>query len=138
LNNEILTSITPPGRSAHVFNYTPVNLEAGYTSPTVAGTGATSYQYNKAKQLTSVTRPDGQLLNLVYDTAGRLSSQSLPRGTVTYGYNATTGHLASITAPGSTLAYAYDGSLPLSETWSGAVAGYVGVSYDKDTGVGPR
>jgi hypothetical protein len=50
--NGNLTSITPPGRSAHVFNYTAVNLEAGYTPPTVPGTGATSYQYNLAKQLT--------------------------------------------------------------------------------------
>jgi len=121
-----------------VFNYTPVNLEAGYTPPAVSGTGATSYQYNKAKQLTQVSRPDGQSLSLGYDFAGRLSTQTLPRGTVTYGYNASTGHLASITAPGSTLAYAYDGALPLSETWSGAVAGYVGVSYDNNFRVSTR
>jgi len=59
-----LLSITPPGRNAHVFNYTAVSLEAGYTPPTVAGTGATTYQYNLAKQLTSVIRPDGQALSL--------------------------------------------------------------------------
>ena len=39
--------------SAHVFNYTPVNLEEGYTPPAVAGGGATTYQYNLAKQLTA-------------------------------------------------------------------------------------
>jgi len=132
-NNGNLKSITPPGRSAHVFNYTAVNLEAGYTPPAVAGTGATSYTYNKAKQLTQVTRPDGQLLTLAYDAAGRLSTQTLPRGVTTYGYNATTGHLSSITAPdGGTLAYTYDGALPMSETWSGAVNGSVGVTYDNN------
>ncbi|MBN4082476.1 hypothetical protein JYT13_01570 [Mariprofundus ferrooxydans] len=59
-----LLSITPPGRNAHVFNYTAVSLEAGYTPPTLAGAGATTYQYNKAKQLTLVTRPDLQTLAL--------------------------------------------------------------------------
>ena len=74
-----LLSITPPGRNAHVFNYTPVSLEAGYTPPAVAGGGATTYQYNLAKQLTGVTRPDGQPLSLAYDTGARLSTQTLPQ-----------------------------------------------------------
>jgi len=73
-----LLSITPPGRNAHVFNYTAVSLEAGYTPPTVAGTGATTYQYNLAKQLTSVIRPDGQALSLAYDAGARLATQTLP------------------------------------------------------------
>jgi len=134
-----LLSITPPGRSAHVFNYTAVSLEAGYTPPTVVGTGATSYQYNLAKQLTSVTRPDLQTLALGYDAAGRLSSQTLPRGTVNYAYSATTGHLSTITAPDlGTLAYTYDGSLPLSETWGGAVNGAVSVAYDNNFRVTSR
>jgi len=128
-----LLSITPPGRSAHVFNYTAVSLEAGYTPPTVIGTGATTYQYNLAKQLTSVTRPDLQTLALGYDAAGRLSSQTLPRGSVGYAYSATTGHLSTITAPDlGTLSYTYDGALPLSETWSGTIAGSVGVTYDNN------
>jgi len=134
-----LLSITPPGRSAHVFNYTAVSLEAGYTPPTVAGTGATTYQYNLAKQLTTVTRPDLQTLALGYDAAGRLSSQTLPRGTVNYAYSATTGHLSTITAPDlGTLAYTYDGALPLSETWGGAVNGAVSVAYDNNFRVTSR
>jgi len=128
-----LTSITPPGRGAHQFNYTAVSLEAGYTPPAVAGTGATSYQYNLAKQLTQVTRPDLQTLALGYDAAGRLSSQTLPRGVVSYGFDAATGKLATITAPDlGALSYTYDGALPLSETWSGAVNGAVSVAYDSN------
>jgi len=138
-NNGNLSSITPPGRSAHIFNYTPVNLEAGYTPPTVPGTGATTYQYNRAKQLASVVRPDLQSLSLGYDTAGRLSTQTLPRGAVTYAYSPTTGHLNTITAPDNgTLSYTYDGGLPLSETWSGAVTGSVGVTYDSNFRVTSR
>jgi len=134
-----LLSITPPGRNAHVFNYTPVSLEAGYTPPTVAGGGATNYQYNLAKQLTSVTRPDGQVLSLGYDTGARLSTQTLPRGTVNYVYDAVTGHLSTITAPDlGTVAYTYDGSLPLSETWAGAINGSVGVTYDANFRVTSR
>jgi len=130
-NNGNLTSITPPGRNAHVFNYTAVNLEAGYTPPAVAGTGATTYQYNLAKQLTSVSRPDGQSLSLGYDTAGRLSTQVLPRGTVTYGYDAGTGRLNTITAPDNgTVSYVFDGALPTDETWGGAVNGTVSRTYD--------
>jgi len=134
-----LLSITPPGRSAHVFNYTAVSLEAGYTPPTVVGTGATSYQYNLAKQLTSVTRPDLQTLALGYDFAGRLGTQTSPRGVTSYGYNATTGHLSTITAPDlGTLSYTYDGFLPLSETWGGAVNGSVSVAYDNNFRVTSR
>ena len=41
--------------------------------------------------------------------------------------------LTSITAPdGGTLAYTYDGALPMRETWSGAVNGSVGVTYDNN------
>jgi len=135
-----LLSITPPGRNAHVFNYTAVSLEAGYTPPSLgAGTTATTYQYNLAKQLTSVTRPDGQVLTLGYDTGARLATQTLPRGTVTYGYDAVTGHLSTITAPDlGTLAYTYDGALPLSETWAGSISGSVGVTYDANFRVTSR
>ncbi|MDQ7002467.1 MAG: RHS repeat protein, partial [Ghiorsea sp.] len=132
-NNGNILSITPPGRSPHVFNYTAVNLEEGYIPPAVAGTGATSYQYNLAKQLTSVSRPDGQTLSLGYDFAGRLGTQTMPRGTTTYGYDVNTGHLSSITAPDSgTLSYTYDGALPLSESWNGVITGDVLVTYDNN------
>jgi len=134
-----LLSITPPGRNPHVFNYTAVSLEAGYTPPAVAGTGATTYQYNLAKQLTSVIRPDGQALSLAYGTGARLATQTLPRGSTTYGYSPTTGHLSTITAPDlGTLSYTYDGSLPLSETWAGAIAGSVSVAYDNNFRVTSR
>jgi len=107
-----------------MFNYTP---------PAVPGTDATTYQYNLAKKITTVMRPDGQVLNLGYDAAGRLSTQTLPRGVAQYSYSATTGNLSTITAPdGGGLAYTYDGFLPTSEIWSVTVAGSVGVTYDNN------
>ena len=65
-------------------------------------------------------------MSLNYDAAGKL-------GTLTYGYEATTGQLNQITAPdGGILNYTYDGFLPLSENWSGQIAGSVARSYDNN------
>jgi YD repeat-containing protein len=72
--NGNVASITPPSRPAHLFDYTPIDLEASYTPPAL-GTDpvATTYAYNADRQLTLVTRPDGQTLSLDYDaTKGRL------------------------------------------------------------------
>jgi RHS repeat-associated protein len=91
----------------------------------------TLYTYNLDRQLTLVTRPDGQTLSLGYDTGGRLSTLTLPGSVTTnYAYSATTGTLSSITTPNSTLSYEYDGSLLLSSTWAGTVAGSVSRTYD--------
>ena len=43
--NGNLTSITPPGRSEHHFNYTPVDLEDNYTPPSL---GAGSWEIGRA------------------------------------------------------------------------------------------
>ena len=129
-----LTAITPPGREAHIFNYTDVNLEEGYTPPDLGGVETvTSYQYNKDKQLTLVERPDGRDISYGYDSGGRLASRTVARGSYGYAYDEDTGQLSSITAPGGgSLSYSYDGFLPLSETWSGSIAGRVSRSFDNN------
>jgi YD repeat-containing protein len=82
--NGNVTSITPPGRPAHAFSYTPVDLESDYNPPTVGFTPRdTQYTYNLDRQLTLVTRPDGQTLSLGYDSGGRLSTLTLPGSLVT-------------------------------------------------------
>ncbi len=54
-----LTSVTPAGRAAHTFTYSPVDLAGSYTPPNVGlTTPGTSYQYNTDRQLTQITRPD--------------------------------------------------------------------------------
>jgi RHS repeat-associated protein len=132
--NDNLTSLTPPGRPAHRFSYTPVDRAETYEPPDVgAGSTQTAYTYNLDRQLTRITRPDGQLVELGYDSAGRLSSLTTPRGMLSYSYHPTTGQLAGITAPGGiTLSYRYDGDLATSVAWSGPISGSVGYTYDND------
>ncbi len=127
-----LTSITPPGRPAHTFTFTEVDLASSYVPPNVgAGSNSTNYTYNLDRDLTRITRPDAQQINLAYDAAGRLSTLTIPGGQYTYGYSATTGNLTGITAPSSnTLAYTFDGSLLTRTTWSGTIAGNVSQTYD--------
>jgi RHS repeat-associated protein len=133
--NGNVTSITPPGKPLHQFAYTPVDLESNYNPPDAGFSPRnTTYAYNLDRQLTTVTRPDGQTIQLGYEpTGGRLSTLTLPGSLVTtYAYGATTGTLSSITAPNSTLAYTYDGSLLKSTTWAGTVAGSVSRNYDNN------
>ncbi|MGH7164326.1 MAG: hypothetical protein ACREIS_02235 [Nitrospiraceae bacterium] len=130
-----MTSLTPPGKPAHTFSYTPVDLESSYDPPNAGFTPKnTTYTYNLDRQLTLVTRPDGQTMTLGYEpTGGRLSTLTLPGSvTINYGYHATTGNLQTITAPGTTLTYAYDGSLLTATTWSGTISGSVTRSYDNN------
>jgi YD repeat-containing protein len=98
--NGNVTSITPPGQPPHVFEYTPLDLEAEYMPPLVdAQDPATRYRYNRDQQLTEIIRPDGQHLDFGYDRGGRLSRLTLPEGEYRYGYQPTTGHVSAITAP---------------------------------------
>lgn len=127
-----MTSVTPPGRPAHAFTPTPVDLLASYVPPTVPGSGSTTYAYNRDRQLTQIKRPGGSAVEIGYDRA-RLATVTLARGQIKRAYDATTGNLATITAPdGGTLAYTYDGFLPTSVTWGGTITGSVGASYDND------
>ncbi|HJX51200.1 MAG TPA: RHS repeat-associated core domain-containing protein [Polyangia bacterium] len=139
--NGNVTSVTPPSRPEHDFGYTPADLMSSYTPPVVAGTGATTYEYNLDKQPTVVHRPDGSQIVTTYDSAGRVSTTTYPKGpstsdgtvTVTRAYSPTTGKLVSAsTSDGQTVTYGYDGSLLLSTTWSGTVAGSVSRTFNND------
>ncbi|MDQ6799856.1 MAG: hypothetical protein M3041_03365 [Acidobacteriota bacterium] len=135
-HNGNLTSITPPGRPQHLFAYTPVDLTQSYTPPTVVNGGATSYSYNRDRQLTLIARPDSRNVSLAYDTAGRLGTLTIARGAYTFGYNAATGNLATIQAPdGGSLSYDYDGSLLTQMSWNGTVQGNISWNYDNDLAV---
>ncbi|MCB9771334.1 MAG: PASTA domain-containing protein [Candidatus Omnitrophica bacterium] len=131
--NDNLTSITPPGQPKHNFVYSLVDLVDQYNPPVIVGGGQTTFLYNRAKQLTTVTRPDGQLITYDYNPAGRLSVMTTPRGQTTYSYNPASGYINTVTAPdGGSLTYTYDGSLLLSKTWGGTIHGSVSQSYDND------
>ena len=132
--NGNVTSITPPGQPQHIFAYTPVDLEGAYTPPDVgAGTNATHFFYNADRQLTQISRPDGQAIVFDYDTAGRRSLITLPRGSVQFNYDVNSGNQTTGTAPdGGILSFAYDGGLLTQESWTGEVSGGVTRAYDND------
>lgn len=132
--NGNLASLTPPGRTAHTFTYDALNQVTAYTPPDVVlGTDATTYAYNADQQVTGVFLPDGRSISMGYDPAGRLNGMTIARGSFTYNYDAVTGNLTTITAPGGiSHALTYDGSLLLSETLAGTVAGSVNRTYDND------
>jgi YD repeat-containing protein len=129
--NGNLDSLAVPGGAVHRFGHTPVDLTGTYTPPVVAGVPnpATSYAYDRDRQLEQVTRPDGAVVDPAYHaTTGQLVSLTQPRGTTTLAYvtSPATGQLASVTSPDTvTCTYGYDGPFVVSETWSGAVAGTV-------------
>ena len=106
-----VTGVTPPGRPAHTFTLTPVNLLEQYQPPAIGGPTATSYAYSLDRELAQVTRPDGQALTAGYDGAGRLATLTTPTGTITFTYDPTSGRVSQIAAPQATLAYTYDGPL---------------------------
>ena len=130
--NGNLTSIIPPGREAHIFGYTPINLTERYIPASASGitNSTTRYEYNLDKQPTNIIKPDGQTVTFVYDPSGRLNTIITPDQTVTHTYE-TTGQLKTLnTSQGINLTYTYDGFLPLSETWNGLIHGSVNRSYN--------
>ncbi len=133
--NGNVTSITPPSRPAHGFDYTAVDLQSLYLPPVLPTLAAppTVYAYNLDKQLTQITRPDGQLVKFNYGAStGRLESLTTPLGTQTLSYDEKGRLVATTTPDNQTLSYAYDGSLPRSETWEGTIAGSLNLEYNND------
>lgn len=126
-------SITPSGRSAHAFAHTAIDQVESYTPPSVGGgSTTTSYVYDADRALTSMSRPDGSVVELIHDdVTGRPEALELARGSLSYGYDTNTDRLLTITAPGGLgLGYAYDGSLLTGVTWTGATAGSTSYTYD--------
>ncbi|MDX2168313.1 MAG: RHS repeat-associated core domain-containing protein [Deltaproteobacteria bacterium] len=144
-----VTSITPPGRPAHGFGYTPVNLEETYTPPPLSPAGeATTYAYTPDRQLDLVTRPEGGTIDYAYDDAGRLDTLTLDPADGTpevhhYVYDDPggagdeSGNLAQIIAPDVTLEFAYDGSVPIKTVWSGTDIATASVTQHYDLSLRP-
>jgi len=128
-------SVTPPGRPAHRFEYDSVDEVDAYEPPDLAGVAepATTYSYNRDKQLIRVQRPDGKAVDLTYNAAGLLGEAVTPIGAYRYGYDAPGGYLSSISAPsGIELQYGYDGFLETAADWSGIISGRVSQIYDSN------
>jgi RHS repeat-associated protein len=130
--NGNITSVTPASRPMHAFAYTPVDLAGSYTPPSVPNGGATTYAYNKDRQLTLVTRPDQTTIGFTYNGVGQLTQMATAADTYTYAYDATSGVLRSIATGANTLSFTYDGSFLSTITSTGPFTSVVGFTYDTD------
>ncbi|MBK7473296.1 MAG: RHS repeat protein [Betaproteobacteria bacterium] len=127
-------ALTPPGKPAHAFSYSAVDLQVSYTPPGGGGGSTTTwYLYDSERKLTRTTRPDGTITDMAYDGAGRLSAATMPGAAFSYAYSPVSGLLTGIaTLDGSVIAYGYDGSLLTTTNWSGPIAGAVGKTFNAD------
>jgi RHS repeat-associated protein len=130
-----LDSIVPPGRPEHTFNYTLHGQLASITPPAVTGSGPTVFTYNDDLQLTSITHPGDEVVEVIHDNEGRVQSLALSRGGVpaaSYSYTyLVADQIDTIFGPGSqTLSYAYQGGLVTTQAWGGVVEGSVSWAYD--------
>jgi RHS repeat-associated protein len=133
--NGNLSSVTPPGSTAHALDHTAVDLLGLYTPPALSGisTPQTAYTYNADRQLTLITRPDGLTVDYGFDAKGRPQTTTLPTGTITTSYDPTTGKVTTVAGPyGETITLGYDGPLPTTTSWSGPVSGSIARSYDSN------
>ena len=120
-----VTQVIPPGRPAHDFTYTAVNLETTYDPPQVSpplATVTTTTTYTDDGQVDVVTRPDGKQVDFDYDTSGRPEKITFQPSaqTTDFTYNSLTGTLDQVTTADVALSFSYDGGLPTATTWSGA------------------
>jgi len=133
--NGNVTSVTPPGRPAHAFGYSPVDLETTYDPPNVAGLpiDQTTAAYNVDRQATNVTLPDGKTIVPTYDSAGRVSAVAFSRGAFGVTFSPTTGLPTNLTAPDAFAhAFTYDGTLLTQHAVTGPVTGTLAWTYDTD------
>ncbi|MBX3035205.1 MAG: hypothetical protein KF865_14900 [Bdellovibrionaceae bacterium] len=82
-----LVSVTPSSRPSHAFGFNSSELISSYAPPALLGVPAvaTSYTYNNDKQLTEITRPDSQAIEITYDgTTGQMTSMITPDGTSSF------------------------------------------------------
>ncbi len=131
--NSNVTSVTPPGRPAHLFDYTPVDLQSSYAPPDVgSGSAVTTYGWDPDKASTGESRPDGRATSFGYDAAGRVSTLTAPEGQTSYSYDPTSGNVTGVTAPSAGISYSYDGSLLTGATWTGTLDGSVSRTFDEN------
>lgn len=134
--NGNLATLIPPGRTAHVFDYSKVDIGTGYMPPSV-GAGLTKivYGYNKDRQLETVTRPDGKKLAVSYTKGGKFDYLTLPGGSkLSATYDTTSGLLATLTSQDLIkMTLTRDGSYLMGVTMSGSsVKGSVTVTRNSD------
>lgn len=130
-----LVVVAPPGRPAHQFLYDGRNRFVAYHPPLLPG-GATpiAMSFDLDGRMTARVAPEGELLTTIYDaTTGMPSSLDFGADGLAIAYHPGTDRVASVSGPnGATVSFSWDGPLPVSTTWSGAIAGTVHWVLDDD------
>jgi RHS repeat-associated protein len=130
-----VTSVTPPGRPAHQFDYNAVGMATNYVPPVVNGLNeSVGYQYDADRALTRVSLPDGQNVVFTRGPGSRIAQLALGSGpALTYGYSTQTGLLTNVVSTtGDSLNFGYQGSFRLAVAWSGSITGAVGYTLNSD------
>jgi len=134
--NGDMTSITPPGKTAHSFSYNLFELVSEYLPPSLGAglSGATLYSYNLDKQLTQVNLPDGAQIGYNYGAStGLLNSINMPTGNFSITYPQSSDLVSSITSPDNVvLSYSYAGNVLTGVTSSGPVSSSLQFSFNSD------
>lgn len=121
--NGNVTSIVSRGGVATSFGYSATDRRDS--------AGGLTYDYDLDGALTGIHHADGSALFIDYDAGARLERLRTIDGAYEFGYSGA--NLASITTPaGNRIDQTYDGTLLTGTTWSGAVAGSVGYTYDQN------
>ncbi|RYZ83795.1 MAG: RHS repeat protein, partial [Proteobacteria bacterium] len=100
--NGNIVGITPPGRTIHAFTSNSQELLGSYAPPAISGVSivATLYSYNSDKQLTQITKPNGNSILFTYNTVtGTLQSMTTPLGSYAVGMNTSNSMLSSVFVP---------------------------------------
>jgi RHS repeat-associated protein len=139
-----ITSITPPGKSAHKFQHTKVDLVNAYKPPAIpkVSESQTTYDITLDRNIDLVSHPDELTIDPIYDRLnGRLQYIKLPDSQsinmlyspVEIENESATGHIHTIRMQpdGVNLHFKYDGFLLSDELWEGPVQGTVSRSYDQ-------
>jgi RHS repeat-associated protein len=127
------TSIAPPGRPAHTFQYNAVGLLTNYTPPLAGPNSSISYLYDSERELTQAAFPDGQVAALQYGWFGQLTQMALGNGpTLSYNYGGLGGfQLVAVTnSDGDVIQYGYTGPIQTSVSWSGSINGQVAIQLN--------
>jgi RHS repeat-associated protein len=130
-----LTSVTPPGRPAHTFQYNAVGSLAKYTPPLVGSDESVGFAYDTERDLTQVNYPDGQIETFQYGLAARLEQAVLGAGpTLTFQYGGQDPlQLTGITSStGDALQFQYTGPILTGAAWSGTITGQVMMQLNTD------
>ena len=102
-----LTSITPAGRPIHNLTYTGLGYLESYLPPTIGlPSSSTTYTYNNDRKLSSVLRPNGELISYDYSIySGDLNTITFPAGTRYFGFSA--GNLSNSSSEDGVMNYYY-------------------------------